>query len=124
MTRAIRPIRNEEQLADALERVSELLDSVPGSPEAEELEVLSLVVHAYEEKQHPIPPPDPIDMLQFLMDQHGLKAKDLVDVFGGSGRTSEILNRQRPLTLAMIRKLSAKFGVSADSFVSEYACAG
>ena len=121
---AIRPIRNDDQLEKALERISELLDSAPGSPDADELEVLSLVVHAYEEKHHPIAPPDPIDMLHFLMDQHGLKPKDLVDVFGTSGRTSEVLKKQRPLTLAMIRKLSAKFGVSADSLVSEYSCAG
>ncbi len=124
MTKAIRLIRNEKQLTAAIKRVGTLLDSKPGSRAAEELELLSMVVQAYEDKHHPIPPPDPIDMLHFLMDQHDLRAKDLVDVFGSSGRASEILNRQRPLTLPMIRRIAARFHVSTDILVAEYECAG
>jgi len=123
MNQAIRPIRNDDELEKVLARISALLDAAPGSAGADELEVLSLIVEAYEAKRYPVHPPDPIDMLLFLMDQHGLRAKDLEDVFGSSGRTSEILAKQRPLTLAMIRKLSAKFRIPADSFIAEYACA-
>jgi len=124
MTKIIRPIRNEKQLTAAIKRVDELLNSKPGTRGADELELLSMVVQAYEDKHHPIPPPDPIDLLHFLMDQHNLRAKDLVDVIGSSGRTSEILNRQRPLTLPMIRRIAARFHISSDTLVAEYECAG
>tara|TARA_R110000868_G_scaffold380023_1_gene646013 strand:- start:69 stop:446 length:378 start_codon:yes stop_codon:yes gene_type:complete len=123
MNQALRPIRSDDELEKALARISALLDATPGSARADELEVLSVLVESFEAKRYRVRPADPIDMLLFLMDQHGLRAKDLVDVFGSSGRTSEILAKQRPLTLPMIRKLSARFRMPADSFIAEYECA-
>ncbi len=123
MNQALRPIRSDDELEKALARISALVDAAPGSARADELEVLSVLVESFEAKRYPVRPADPIDMLLFLMDQHGLRAKDLVDVFGSSGRTSEILAKQRPLTLPMIRKLSARFRMPADSFIAEYECA-
>ncbi len=118
----IRPIRTDNELDVALARISVLLGRTPGKDD-DELELLSLVVESYERMHHPIPSPDPIVMLRFLMEQQNVRPKDMLDVFGTSGRASEILSKQRPLTLPMIRKLAAKFHVSADCFIAQYACA-
>lgn len=116
MTVTIRPIRNEEQLDAALARVDELIDCEPGSAEAEELEVLSLVVEAYEDKTHPIGPPAPIAAINFQMDQRGLTEKDVQELLGTELTVSELLSKER-LTLDMVRKLKAEFGISADSLI-------
>ena len=68
----------------------------------------------YEAKHQTIGPPDPIAAIKFALEQRGLSRKDLGDVIGSSGRISEVLNKQRLLTLAMIRKLIAKFDIPAE----------
>lgn len=115
----IKPIRNDDDHRHALGRIDDLWDCAPGSPEADELEVLSMLVDAYESTAHPIEPPDPIELIRYVMEQRGLKARDLESIFGASGRTSEVLNRKRPLTLGMIRKL-VELDIPADVLVREY----
>jgi transcriptional regulator with XRE-family HTH domain len=79
--------------------------------------LLTILVDDYESKHIPIPFPDPIAAIQFVLDQRGLTRKDLLDVIGSSGRISEVMNKQRPLTLAMIRKLIAKFDIPAEVLI-------
>ncbi len=88
-----------------------------GSPEAEKLEILVTLVDAYEAKRHPIDPPDPIDAIRFRMEQEGLTRTDLEKFIGSRARVSEILNRRRPLTVKMIRRLRDALGISADVLI-------
>jgi HTH-type transcriptional regulator/antitoxin HigA len=115
----IHPIRTDEDYKVALRDVSAYFDSepVPGSADGDRFEILLTLVEAYESKQHPIGLPDPIEAIQFRMDQAGLTPKDLVPAIGRINRVYEILNRKRPLTLAMIWKLHQKFGIPAESLI-------
>jgi HTH-type transcriptional regulator / antitoxin HigA len=115
----IHPIRNDEDHARALARIEELWGSPAGSAKAETLEVLVTLVDAYEAKHHAIEAPDPVEAIKFRMEQQGLTRHDLEPLIGSRARVSEILARRRPLTLAMIRRLHAGLGLSADVLVGE-----
>lgn len=117
----LRPIRNEEEHETALAEIYALWQAEPGTPEADRLDVLMLLVEDYEKRQYPIDPPDPIDLILFVMEANGLKQKDMLPYFGTRARASEILNRRRPLTLEMIRSLSAGLKIPADLLVKPYA---
>jgi HTH-type transcriptional regulator / antitoxin HigA len=82
--------------------------------------VLSTLVEAYEAEYHPIPAPDPIAAIEFMMEQKGLTRRDLEPAIGSRGRVSEILNRKRPLTLPMVRALSALLAIPAEVLVQPY----
>ncbi|MFZ6719675.1 helix-turn-helix domain-containing protein [Undibacterium sp. Ji49W] len=117
----IKPIRTEADYEQALHLTSGYFDHPP-EPDTEDgdrFEVLLMLIEAYEEKHYPIGPPDPIDAIQFRMEQAGLTAKDLEPMIGRSNRVYEILNRKRPLTLAMIRRLHAGLGIPAESLIAE-----
>jgi len=113
----IKPIRNEADYEHALKDINDCLDAEACSPERERLEVLTVLVDDYEAKHHPISPPEPIAAIEFVLEQQGLSRKDLEDVIGSSGRISEVMNKQRPLTLVMIRKLVEKFDLPADVLI-------
>ncbi|HEY3354971.1 MAG TPA: helix-turn-helix domain-containing protein [Polyangia bacterium] len=110
----IKPIRTEAQHRAALATIERLWDAQPGTPDHDRMEVLATLVDAYEREHHPIPPPDPIAAIQFRMEQLGLRRKDLERLLGSRARVSEVLNRRRRLTLAMIRRLHAELGIPAD----------
>lgn len=93
------------------------MDAKPGSKEGDELEILTTLVEAYEARRYPIDPPDPIDAILFRMEQQGLSRKDLEPYLGHSGRVSEILNRQRALSLDMIRRLHRGLGIPLESLI-------
>lgn len=113
----IRPIHNEKEHRAALERLESLMDAEPGTDEGDELEVLAALIEVYEEKHYPVDPPDPIEAIRFRMDQQGLTQRDLEPYIGPSGRVSEVLNRKRPLTLPMIRRLHEGLGIPLESLI-------
>ncbi len=115
----IRPIRDDEDHARALAQIEALWGAEEGTPEAEQLEVLVTLVDVYEAEHHAISPPDPISAIEFRMEQQGLTRKDLEPALGGRARVSEILNRKRPLSLRMIRRLRTELGLSADVLLGE-----
>ena len=115
----IRPIRNDEDHARAVEELDRLWGAAEGSPQAERLEVFITLVHAYEEEHHRIEPPNPIEAIRFRMEQQGLTRKDLEPMIGRRSRVSEVLTGKRPLTLGMIRRLRRGLGISADVLVGE-----
>ena len=117
----LRPIRNEEEHETALAEIYALWQAEPGTPEADRLDVLVLLVEDYEKRQYPIDPPDPIDLILFVMDANSLKQKDMLPYFGTRARASEILNRRRPLTLEMIRKVADGLKIPVDLLVKPYA---
>lgn len=114
---AIKPIRTEDDHELALEEIEQLWSAEPGTDDADRLDVLATLVDAYETKHHPIPPPDPVDAIVFRMDQLGLTRRDLEPYIGTRARVSEILNRTRKLSLAMIRRLHAELGIPADVLI-------
>lgn len=114
------PIRNEEDYETALEEIEQLWEAEPGTPEADRLDILVLLVEAYEEEHYSIPLPDPIEMILHVMEAKGLTRRDLEPYLGSRARVSEILNRRRPLSLDMIRKLQSGLGIPADVLVQPY----
>lgn len=115
----IQPIHTEADYRAALRVVSDLIDLDPQrfTPEGDRLEILGLLVQAYEAEHYPIDPPDPIDAIKFRMEQQGLKPKDLEPMIGRRNRVYEILNRKRPLTLAMVWRLHTGLGIPAESLI-------
>ena len=113
----IQPIRNQRDHAKALQEVERLWGARSRTPEADKLEILVTLIDAYEAKRHPIDPPDPIDAIRFRMEQMGFTRNDLIDIIGSRARVSEVLNRRRSLTVAMIVRLRAKLGISADVLI-------
>lgn len=112
-------IRSEEQHQEYLSEIQQLLahEPQPGSEEAERLELLSVLVEAFENQKYPIEAPDPISAIVFRMQEQGLKQADLVPYFGTRSRVSEVLGRKRPLTVNMIRALSSGLGISTETLV-------
>lgn len=117
----LRPILNEEDYETAIEEIEALWEAEAGTAEADRLEILVLLVEAYEVEHYPIPDPDPIELILHVMDARGLTRRDLEPFLGSRARVSEILNRRRPLSLEMIRKLQAGLGLPADVLVQPYA---
>src|SRR5437660_10859645 len=116
----IRPIRSEGNYRNALTEVERLWDAEPGSPEGDYVEVLSTLIEAYEAQHYPIPAPDPIAAIEFVMEQKGLTRRDLEAAIGSRGRVSEVLNRKRALTLPMVRGLSALLRIPAEVLAQPY----
>src|SRR5690606_3858718 len=104
---------NDDEHAVAMARIEEIFDATPGTPEGDELELLTLLVEKYEEEAFPIDLPDPVAAIQFRMEQQGLKPKDLIPYLGSASRVSEVLGGKRPLSLSMIRRLVDDLGIPA-----------
>ena len=119
----IRPIHTKSDYQAALKLVSALVDADPkrGTPDGDLLEVLGALLDAYEARHFPIELPDPIEAIKFRMEQQGLSAKDLTPMIGGLNRVYEVLNRKRPLSLAMVRRLNSNLGISAECLIREVA---
>lgn len=115
----IRPIRTQADYEAALKTVSRLVELDPeiDTPEGDHLDVLSILIQAYEAKNFPIDLPDPIEAIKFRMEQAGLTAKDLEPMIGRRNRVYEILNRKRTLTLPMIWKLHTALGIPAENLI-------
>lgn len=116
----IKPIRTEADYENALVHIEQLWNANPGSPEGNRLDILVTLVENYEEKNHPIPPADPIETILHYMESQGLSESDLEPYIGSNISVSEILNRERTLSLEMIRSLHKGLGISADILVQPY----
>ena len=116
----IHPIKTEGDYRRALGEVERLWDADPGSSEGDYVDVVSTLIEAYEARHHPIPAPDPIAAIEFMMEQNGLTRRDLEPAIGSRGRVSEVRNRKRPLTLPMVRSLSALLQIPTDVLVQPY----
>jgi len=102
----IRPIKNSTDHESALKRIEALMLATPATVEIDdELDVLATLVNAYENEHFPIGASDPVEAIKFRMEQLGLERKDLEPYLGSRARVSEVLNKRRSLSLAMIRSL-------------------
>lgn len=120
----IRPIKTRADHRAALKEIERLMDARPGTPAGDRLEILTTLVEHYESLQEPIEPPNPVDALLYYMESRGLTRRDLEPFLGSRARVAEVLNRRRPLTIDMIRKLHRGLGISADVLIRPYATRG
>ncbi len=113
----IQPIKTEADYDLALAEINKLWGAELDTPEGDRLDILMILVEAYEAKHHSVDPPDPVDAILFRMEQQGLTRKDLELVLGSRSRVSEVLNRKRTLSLDMIRRLHKHFNIPLESLV-------
>jgi HTH-type transcriptional regulator/antitoxin HigA len=116
----IRPIRTEADYEAALAEIDRLFDAAPNTPAGDRLEVLATLVEVYEEQHYSIPAPDPIEAIKYHMESRGLCRRDLEPYLGSRARVAEVLNRKRPLSLEMIRRLYTGLGLAADILIQPY----
>jgi HTH-type transcriptional regulator / antitoxin HigA len=116
----IHPIRTKADYRDAMQRIDAVWDAKPKSPEADELEILSLLVEEYEKRHVEMPKVDPVALLLHVMESRELTRKDMEPYIGSRARVAEVLNRVRPLSLEMIRRLAAGLGLPADLLIAGY----
>jgi len=95
----VRPIRSEADYEAALGEIAMIIQSRPGTPDGDRLDVLSTLVEAYEAEHHAIDAPDPIALVEFVMEQRGMSRADLGEFIGERGRVSEVLSKKRALSL-------------------------
>jgi HTH-type transcriptional regulator/antitoxin HigA len=116
----IRPIRTEADHQAALAQIESLFEARPGTPAGDQLDVLTTLVEAYESEHEPMPAPDPVEAIRYHLESRGLSASDLVPYLGSTRVVHDILDRRRALTMAMIRRLHASLGISADVLIQSY----
>jgi HTH-type transcriptional regulator/antitoxin HigA len=116
----IKPIRTEEDYQEALKEIERIFDAVPGTREGDQLDVLTTLVEAYEEKHFHIPLPDPIEAILYYLESRGLSRRELERYIGSRARVSEVLNKKRPLTMEMIRNLHKGLGIPAEVLIQPY----
>jgi HTH-type transcriptional regulator/antitoxin HigA len=119
----IHPIRTEADYEAALAEIERLFNAAPNTPEGDRLEVLATLVEAYEEQHYSIPAPDPIEAIKYYMESRGLGRRDLEPYLGSRARVAEVLNRKRPLSLEMIRRLHTGLGIGAEILIQSYSLA-
>jgi HTH-type transcriptional regulator / antitoxin HigA len=107
-------IKTKADYKVAMARIEEIFDAAPGTPEGDELELLTTLVELYEAKAFPVDLPDPLTAIRFRMEQQGLKPRDLVPFIGSASKVSEVLSGQRSLSLSMIRNLITGLGIPAE----------
>jgi HTH-type transcriptional regulator / antitoxin HigA len=115
----IRAIRTEADYQAALARIDALMDAAFGTPDGDELDVLTDLVELYEARHVPMGYPSPVEAIRFRMEQGGLSPRDLVPFLGSRAKVSEILSGKRPLTMQMARALHANLGIPADVLLQQ-----
>jgi HTH-type transcriptional regulator/antitoxin HigA len=118
----VRPIRSEADYDSALLAIARYFERepTPGTKAADRFDVLAALIGAYEDKQWPIEALDPIEAIQYRMEQAGFTQAGLARLLGSRSRASEIMNRRRPLTLDMAWKLHRVWNIPAESLLRPY----
>ncbi len=117
MANELKPIHTKADYKRALAEVERLWGAKSGTPEGDRLDVLATLLDAYETEHFPMDPPDPIEAIEFRMEQQGLSRKDLEPLIGTRTRVAEVLNRKRSLSIGMIRRLHDQLGISAEVLI-------
>ena len=117
MAAGVRPIRTKRDYEAALKEVERLWGAKLGTRDGDRLDVLATLLDAYEAEHYPMDPPDPIEAIKFRMEQWGLTRRDLEAIIGTRTRIAEVLNRRRGLSIAMIRRLHERLGISAEVLI-------
>ena len=117
MATELKPIRTKADYKNALAEVERLWGAKSGTARGDRLDVLATLIDAYEARHYPMDPPDPIEAIQFRMEQQGLSRKDLEPLIGTRARVAEVMNRRRSLSIDMIRRLHEQLGISAEILI-------
>jgi len=115
----IKPIRNDDDLKKVFRRLEKIFQAEEGTAQADERDVLVTLVEGYENKHYDFGPVDPVEAIMFRMEQDGLTPRDLEPYIGPSGRVSEVLNRKRPLSLRMVKRLHDGLKIPYESLLAE-----
>ena len=115
----VKPIKSSEDYAQTLRRVEELWGAKPGTKDGDLLDVLITLVESYEREHFPIDLPDPIEAIKFRLEQQGKDYRALIGVIGHRTRVYEVMRRDRPLSLAMIRNLHSKLRIPAEVLIHD-----
>jgi len=110
-------IRNETQYQKAVKRMMVIFHAEEGTPEADELALLLVLIKDYEDKHIKLPVLDPVEVIRLKMEELGLKAKDLEHIIGSKGHISSVLSGRREITLKMAQKLKDYFQLPAEIFL-------
>jgi len=114
----IKPIHDEQTYLKSLNRVEQLWGAELNTPSGDELDILMVLIEAYENKHYPMPASDPVDAIKFRMEQMGLTRKELQTFLGNKSKVSEVLSRQRPLSKNQIIKLHHGMNIPYDCLLS------
>jgi HTH-type transcriptional regulator/antitoxin HigA len=117
MVAELKPIRSEDDYQTALAEVERLWGAKSGTPDGDRLDILATLIDVYESEHDPMDPPDPVEAIKFRMEQQGLSRKELEPLIGTRTRVAEVLNRKRSLSIAMIRRLHERLGISAETLI-------
>jgi HTH-type transcriptional regulator / antitoxin HigA len=120
----MKPIRTRSEHGQALAEIERLMGAKRGSRQADRREVLAALVVAYEAAHDPIDLPEPIEAIEAHMAERGLRQADLAQLLGSRSSASAILNRKRPISLAVIRKLAEGWDIPTDILVQPYRLEG
>ena len=113
----VKPVRNDADHRKALREIERIWGAKQGTRRGDRLEVLTTLVEAYENRRFPIDPPDPLDAIRFRLAQQGMDTRALIGTIGSRSRVHEVMSGKRTLSLAMIRRLHARFGIPAEVLI-------
>ena len=110
-------LKTSEDYQKAALRMIKIFHTEEEGPLLDELELLIVLIKDYDDRNHPITKPDPIQTIMVKMEEMGIKAKDLVPLIGSKGHVSAVLSGKREITLKMAKKLRDFFQLPADVFL-------
>jgi HTH-type transcriptional regulator/antitoxin HigA len=113
----LKPIKTEAEHDAALREIERLWGAKEGTTDGDRLEILTTLVEAYEEANFPMDLPDPIEAIKFRLEQQGEDPKALIGIIGNRTRVYEVLRKDRPLSLAMIRQLNQRLKIPAEILI-------
>lgn len=114
MNYVARPIKTEEQYNEAIALIETLIDCEDSTPEMELLELVSILVHDYEEREFPMEDLDPIEAIKHQMEELGVTTVEMAELVGGKSRLSDLLNKKRLLSVRQIKAISTRLDIPAD----------
>ena len=110
-------LKTEKDYTNATNRLMDIFHATEGTPEADELELLIVLVKDYDDKHYVLPQLSPLDAIKYKMEERGIKAKDLEPLIGSKGHVSSILSGRREITLKIAQKLKDYFQLPAEMFL-------
>ena len=116
-----RPIRTRAEFRNAQAELDAIVDSDPkeGIPAFDRMELLAILVAAYEAETLPeFVAPTPQEMVQHMAEAQGIRSGELAQIMGGRSRLSDFYNAKRQLSMPQIVKLRDLLGISADLLIS------
>jgi HTH-type transcriptional regulator / antitoxin HigA len=118
MAKQWKVLKSESEYREALARTIEIFHTKEGTTEADELDLLLVLVKDFEDKHIHIPTPDPLEVIKLKLNEKGLKMKDLEPIIGSKGHVSSVLSGKKELTLKMVKRLHEFLGIPAEVFIN------